>query len=87
MTEIPTDFWTKWHHAHPLERLTMIQELTKHMDFIKLAQAADIPDDVKFRIMGTLMNSYFEDLYYTMIPIIKKMDMHPAQLGTSVKKK
>jgi uncharacterized metal-binding protein len=87
MNNIPADFWIKWHHANPMKRLEMVIELTSHMDLVRIANASDIPDDAKARIIGNLLNSYFEDLYYTIFPVLRDRFQHPAQLEMGVKKK
>lgn len=62
--EIPTEFWKEWEDADLLEQQEMVKKLFIVRDFAKTNFLGNkVSVEEKERMIATLLNSYFEDLY------------------------
>jgi len=86
MSDAVRDFWKKWLDADPLDRSTMLQQLARG-GLGEFLDEKKKNDEQWLRMFCNLWNSYFEDFYYVILGEAEKKKMHPAQIGTSVKKK
>jgi len=76
----------EWLEADSLDRPMMLERLAKMGigDFLS-KETKENPS--LLRAFCNIWNSYFEDFSYSLSQEIERRKMHPAQLGTSVKKK
>ena len=86
MSDAVKKFWEEWLDADELDRHDIIERLLKTglREFLKKEV---LENEVFSKSFALFMNSYFQDFYEVIADHIDKSRMHPAQLGTSVKKK
>lgn len=101
MSDAVEKFWREWLALDYLHRSEKLQQLAK-MGLSNFMLKSTMENEQMLRAFCNLWNSYFEDFYNVMQQEIEKKKMHPfersskglqssalhpAQLGTSVKKK
>lgn len=63
MTDVVESFWKKWVDADELQQGDLTEKLIRHSDIVKIAMIYDAPEDMKYKIISRLFNSYLSDLY------------------------